>query len=492
MARIYRPLSMLSQEEMERIHVAALEILETVGMKIDNERALDYLEAVGVSVDRSTCIATFPQEIVQRFVDKMVADYANPERVPERMAVRYSRIMFSTRPLIVHSDFTVHTGGFCSFIYDLDGNRRPANLDDVRRSIRSADAMPHIDFIGLPVAAQEIPTALRPVAMAAELVKNTSKLGGIETFSREDVHDIIRIAEVVCGSREELRKRPCLVGYAEARSPLCLDRNMADIFIDYIEAGLPQSLDTMPSAGATAPATCAGTLAQGIAETLGGLVLGYSIDENAVISIDLCPSMCDMRSCIFPYGSPGRLRILAASVQMINEFYRRPGGCHGGKTDACLPGVQAGFEKALSMIVPVLFGAIGIGTVGHLENAVTFSPQQLVIDNEFAGAIRQFLGGFEVSEETLALDVIREVGIEGNYLAHPHTADYFKEEFFLSDLFECLPWDGYQRLTAKGMEAKALHKARDLWTRGPEPILESDQIREVDAIVRARRREQGY
>jgi trimethylamine--corrinoid protein Co-methyltransferase len=476
---------------MEIIHAGALQILETVGMRIDNERALDYLEAVGVRVDRPTMIATFPREVVQRFVAKMAADYADPDRVPGRMAVRYSQILFSTRPISVHADFTVNTGGFCCFIYDLDGNRRLASLDDVRRSIRLADVMPHIDFIGLPVAAQEIPSRLRPVVMAAELVKNTRKLGGIETFSREDVHDIIRIAEVVCGSRDELRKRPCLVGYAEARSPLCLDRNMADIFMDYIEAGLPQSLDTMPNAGATAPATCAGTLALGIAETLGGLALGYAVDENAVISIDICPSMCDMQSCIFSYGNPGRLRVLAASVQMINEFYRRPGGCHGGKTDACSPGVQAGFEKALSMLVPVLFGAVGIGTVGHLENAVTFSPQQLVIDNEFAGAIRQFLEGFEVSEETLALDVIREVGIEGAYLAHPHTAENFRKEFFLSDLFECLPWDGYQRLTAKGMEARALDKARNLWIQQPEPILEPYQIEEIDAIVQAAYRERS-
>lgn len=491
MARIDRPLSVLSREEMELIHASALEILESIGMKIDNDRALDYLQAVGVYVNRSKRVATFPREIVQRFVDKMVADYADPNRVPERMAVRYSQIMFSTRPVSVHADFTVNTGGFCCFIYDLEGNRRPANLDDVRRSIRLADAMPDIDFIGLPVAAQEIPSRLRPVVMAAELVKNTRKLGGVETFSREDVRDIIRIAEVVSGGRDELRKRPCLVGYAEARSPLCLDRNMADIFMDYIEAGLPQSLDTMPNAGATAPATCAGTLALGIAETLGGLVLGCAVDENAVISIDICPSMCDMRSCIFQYGNPGRLRVVAAAVQMINEFYRRPGGFHGGKTDACSPGIQAGFEKALTMLVPVLFGAIGIGTVGHLENAVTFSPQQLVIDNEFAGAIRKFLDGFEVSEKTLGLDAIREVGIEGNYLTHPHTAEHFKNEFFLSDLFECLPWDGYQRQTTKGIQAKALNKARELWAREPEPILEPDQIREIDAIVQAAYRERG-
>ncbi len=491
MASLSKPLSILSLEEMEQIHAAALEILETNGMKIDSTRALDYLENAGCAVDRNTSVVKFPAGLVQRFVKTMGCDYADRKRIPERMAVRYSQILFSTRPPAIRPDFSVNTGGFCCFILDTAGQRRPANLDDVRRSIRMADALENIDFMGLPVAAQEVPSTIRPVMMAAELVKNTRKLGGIETFNRDDVRDMIRIAEVVAGSRENLRKNPCLVGYAEARSPLCIDRNMADILIDYVEAGLPQSLDTMPNASATAPATCAGTLALGIAETLGGLVLGYSVDENAVMSIDICPSMADMRSCIFPYGSPGRMRVLAASVQMINEYYGCPSGCHGGKTDACFPGIQAGFEKAMSMLVPVLFGAVGIGTLGHLENAVTFSPQQLVIDNEFARAIREFLRGFVVSEETLALDVIREVGIDGNFLTHPHTAENFRKEFFLSDLFECAPWEAFQNQSTKGMEARALERARELWNREYEPVLEGDQIREIDAIVEDARRKRG-
>ena len=110
--------------------------------------------------------------------------------------------------------------------------------------------------------------------MAAELVKATKKLGGVETFDRLDVAFVTKIAEIAAGGAEELRRNPILVGYAEARSPLCIDRNMAEILIDYVKKGLPQSLDTMPSGGTTAPMTPAGVLAMGMAETLGGLILG--------------------------------------------------------------------------------------------------------------------------------------------------------------------------------------------------------------------------
>jgi trimethylamine--corrinoid protein Co-methyltransferase len=480
---------MLNPEEMEAIHRAALEVLDTVGMRIDCDEALDYLAAVGCRIDRERKVVQFPPEVGQRFTDKMKQDYADPARVPEQMAVRYSRIYFTTRPYRVHSNFTVNAGGFVPFIYDLEGNRRLATLSDVRAAIRLADALEHIDFMGLPCAAQEIPAALRPVAMAAELVKNTTKLGGIETFTKRDVQYLTRIAEVVAGSREALRRKPILVGYAEARSPLCLDRNMAEIMIEYVRQGFPQSLDTMPNGGATAPVTPAGALALGVAETLGGLVLGYAVDENAVMSVDVCPSVCDMRTCLYPYASPERWSLIVATTQMITDYYRRPGGCHGGKTDACQPGVQAGVEKALSMLLPVLAGAVGIGTVGHIENAVTYSPLQLVIDNEIAGYVKHLLRGFEVNEETLAVDVIREVGIGGNYLGHPHTARHFREVSFLSPLFERFAWAGAQREEFPGLERKARQRAEQLMQEERPRPLTPEQEEAIDEIVEEARRE---
>ena len=93
--------------------------------------------------------------------------------------------------------------------------------------------------------------------------------------------------------------------------------------------------------------------------------------------------------------------LLVARVQLISEFYGCPSGVHGGKTDSCFPNVQCGIEKAMSTVFPVLAGAVGIGTVGHLENAVTFSPLQLVIDNEVSRAVRRTLRPIEVNDQTL-------------------------------------------------------------------------------------------
>ena len=352
--------------------------------------------------------------------------------------------------------------------------------------------MSNIDLVGLPCSAGEVPASLRPVVMTAELVKLTNKPGGIEAWSVKDVDYISRIAEVVAGSPEALHRQPILVGYGEARSPLCIDHNMASVFIEYIKRGFPQSLDTMPAAGTTAPATSAGTLTLGLAETLGGLTLAYAIREDAVISIDLCPTLSDMQTLIYPYAGADRIPLVAAAMQMLSQYYGRPGGCHGGKTDACVPGAQAGVEKALSIIFPVLAGATGVGTLGHVENALTFSPEQLVIDNEIAAYIKRMLQGFEVTEETIAFDVIKEVGPDGNFLTHPHTADEFRKEFWLPDLMERMPWDSWQSQEIKGLEARARERARQIIaTHHPEP-LSPEQVREIDAIVAAARRDPWY
>lgn len=494
MGKLSEPIRYLDQQEMELIHLTALRILDEIGMRVDSHEALDYLEDYGCRVDRDAMTVRFPSQVTQGAVDRMRASYADPNRVPRSMAVRYSAIYFSTMPHRVHVDFTANTGGFCVFYYDLDGQRRAATMNDVRSSIRLADALENVDFVGLPVSAQEVPYPMRPVVMAAELVKNTRKLGGIETFDVLDVQFISRIAEIVSGSAEALRQNPILVGYAEARSPLCIDRNMAQILIEYVKRGLPQSLDTMPNGGATAPVTCAGTLAVGVAETLGGLVLGMSVDPAAIMSIDVTPSVADMRTMLFTYAGVERMPLLAAKVQMLSEYYGCPGGAHGGKTDACHPGVQAGMEKTASMLFPLLAGATGIGTMGHLENALTFSPHQLVIDNEIAGAVRRMLRGFEVNAETLAFDVIKEAGIGGNYLAHMHTATHFRQEAFLSDLLERQPWEEARSRSPGGMEGKARARAQELLRQERQPVLSREQEQAIDEVVREawhRRRELG-
>ena len=480
---LVEPIRYLSREEMDTLHQSALRVLERTGMWIDHPQALEYLRAAGCHVDIDRRSAKFPPEVVEAAVARMRRNFQDPNHWPKRMSMRYSQVRFDAQPFGIHQDFTVSAGGFCCFVWDLQGQRRYATLVDVRESLKLAEQLDQIAYTGLPCSAQEIPAHLRPVKMAAELVKATRKHGGIETFRREDVRYVARIGEIVAGSREAHRRDPILVGYAEARTPLCIDRPMADVMLAHLELGLPQSLDTMPSGGASAPMSAAGTLLVGLAETLGGLVLGYAVDPNATMTIDLTPGYCDMRSMHFGYAGPERMPLLAARVQLVSEYYGCPSGIHGGKTDACLPGIQAGVEKAISMYVAVMAGAIGFGTVGHLENAVTFSPLQLVIDNEIARYVRQAIRGIEVNTETLALEVVEEVGASGHTYDHAHTAAHFRDVELLSPFFDAWSWGGGDSLDRERFEKRAVAKARKLLARESAPVLSPEQEAAIDEVV---------
>ncbi|KKM03084.1 hypothetical protein LCGC14_1777980, partial [marine sediment metagenome] len=185
------PFRVLNGEQMGRIHEAALTILADVGMKIDSPKALGHLRSVGCEVDEAQRIVRFPRALVQGCVDKMRRDYDDPGRVPEGMAVRYSHIRFRRGDHRIHPDFAVSAGGFSCFIHDLDGHRRPATMDDVHRSINLVNQLDEITYTGLPVSDQATAPSIRPVAMAAELAKYTTKLGGVETFKPEDIPYLI-------------------------------------------------------------------------------------------------------------------------------------------------------------------------------------------------------------------------------------------------------------------------------------------------------------
>jgi trimethylamine--corrinoid protein Co-methyltransferase len=478
------PIRFLSTQQMQRIHEAAKTVLERTGVRVGSPRARDSLRNYGCAVNHDTGVVRFPEAVVEACVDRMRMQFADPNRLPERMSVRYSQVRFSSEAHRVHPDFSLSTGGFCCFTTGRDGVKRPATMEDVRQSIRLADRLEGVDYMGLPCSAQEVPPPLRPIKMAAELARATRKLGGIETFSVFDVETITRIAEVVAGGPDELRRLPVLIGYAEARSPLCIDANMADMLVRYVELGLPQSLDTMPCTGITAPGTLAGTLATGIAETLAGLVLGYSVDEDAVMTVDIIPSFADPRTLLWDYGSILRGRWLAARVQMISEFYGCPSGVHGAKTNSCFVDVQCGVDKTVTTLLPILAGAIGIGVCGQLENALTFCPEQLVIDAEIAQAVRRMLRAVTVDDDTLALEAIERVGPDGNFLADPHTLDHLMTEIRPSRLFECYGWDEGHRDGWRSVVDRAREIARKHMDAEPRRVLSPSREADIAEIVK--------
>ena len=206
--------------------------------------------------------------------------------------------------------------------------------------------------------------------------------------------------------------------------------------------------------------------------------IGMKIDHDEALEY-LASAQCKVDR-----AGAERVSLLGARVQMISEYYGCPSGVHGGKTDACAPGVRCGVEKGVSMLMPVLCGAVGFGTVGHID-AVTFSPEQLVIDNEIARYVRRAVQGFEVADETINVDLIRRVGVGGEYLSQADTAQRFREVLDLSPFFTVRPWGAGERVDeARRWENMARDRARELLANEVPSPLSDDQARAVDEIVR--------
>ncbi len=471
MAQTSGLIRLLTDQEMQRIHSGALRILSSVGMRIDHEGILAALEAQGCPVDRQHQLARFPEAVIDRSLERMRGYAADPSAFPPTHEPRSGL------------DFGARTSGFCTTVRGLEDVRRDADLPTSRQAVRLADGLPHITHIGPPASPQEIPTEVRTVHMAAELVKITSKPGTVEVWTPEEVEWLWQMAVVVRGSEDAAQRQPILVGYVGLRTPLCLDRAMADVLAEYSRRGIPYMLYSMPCWGSTAPATSASVLVLGVAEVLGGMVIGHAIHEAARPLPFIAPGALDMRTMRFDMASPLRLNLSVAATQMISQFYGLPCAVNCGKTAACVTGVQAGYEKALSILYPVLAGATSVGPIGQVENGFVFSFRQLVIDHEIVSFVKRLLAGIEVTDATLALGAIEEMGPGGDFLASPHTVSSFRRELWASDIGQHLGYETWLREGQRGAEDHALEKARHiLASHDPHP-LSKEQETEIDRIV---------
>jgi trimethylamine--corrinoid protein Co-methyltransferase len=257
-----------------------------------------------------------------------------------------------------------------------------------------------------------------------------------------------------------------------------------EIALAFADAGQHIAVGPMVMAGMDAPFSLAGALVIQNAESLLGLVMCHSLGVPG--SWSPVAHTLDPRSTICSFGSPNHLLLQTAGMQ-LGRFY----GFHNfwinlGLTDACLPDFQGGFEKGAGAMMALLAGASGVGAVGIVGADQATSLEQLVIDNEWASYVHHvFSQGFEVNPDTLALDVIRDVGIGGTYLAEEHTARHVRKTYWRSSLFNQGSWDAWMSSGGKDINARAHERVEQILAANypPKPVIRPEAIRELDQIL---------
>jgi trimethylamine--corrinoid protein Co-methyltransferase len=267
-------------------------------------------------------------------------------------------------------------------------------------------------------------------------------------------------------------------------SPFRFEANRVDVLIEMCRFGHPFQIYTIPSAGATSPVTLAGTLAVMVAELLAGLVLTQLVNPGVPVRLMGYAGTFDMKFGSFTFASPEKTLMAAALAQML-RFYGVPMAVHGATTRSNVLDAQAGYETGILNLFAALSGSDIVieCTSASLEDTSTSYPEQAVIGNEICSFINRILQGVEVNPETLAVDVIREVGIGGEYLTHSHTMEHFKAENWDAQLGNRMARGKWEESGALDMRAKARKKLKKiLATHQPQPLAPEVQ-RKLQKIV---------
>jgi len=442
------------------VHQAVLALLQDPGVKIRHEEALDIFKRGGADVDREKQVVHIPPSLV---------DYALNH------APRFMKVCGRDPKYDLKSNSGIHysNGHGATMIIDLDtGERRPATKKDLENNVRVHDGLENTHFIFPEVYPQDVPEKALDRHISQALLSNTEKPVIATAYSGAGAKDLLKMGIAIAGSEEALRRRPMFTVSLGIISPFCFEPNRVDVLLEMCRFGHPFQIYTIPSAGATSPVTLAGTLALMTAELLSGLVLTQLVNPGVPVRLMGYAGTSDMRSGDFTFASPEKTLMAAALAQML-RFYGVPQGVHGSTTRANALDAQAGYETGILNLFSALSGSDVVieCTSASLENTAASVPEMAVIGNEICGFINRILQGIEVNPDTLAVDVIRQVGPGGEYLTHDHTMEHFRSEQWDPKLGNRLKRDHWEEKGAMDIRARARDEYRKiLATHQPKPL----------------------
>jgi trimethylamine--corrinoid protein Co-methyltransferase len=450
-----------------------LKILEEVGVAIQSDNALRLLSDAGAEVYNSKNIARFPQHLVKEALRK----------APSTIRV-YSRD--GKNDLLLEGNQIHYNPGSAAY-YLLDsktGDMRQPISKDLVDFARLVDGLENIHAQSTALVVSDVPNAIVDRYRLYIVLKNSSKPIVTGAFTIDGLYDMKDMLAAIVGGENELARRPMAIFDLCPSAPLKWGEFIVQNLIDCAKYGIPAEILPMPQLGATGPVTLAGSLVQFNAEFLSGLMISQLANPGAPVIYGGSPTTFDMQYCTPRLGAIETMMMGCAYAQ-IGKHYHLPTHMYLGLSDAKTVDSQAGFEAGTGIILGALAGINVISGPGMLnfENCQSF--EKLVIDDSICGMALRLVRGIDVNDETLAIDVIKRVGIGGHYLADKHTRECFKKELLIpSELVDRRELRQWKAVGSKDtfMRAKEIVQ-KILKDHKPEP-LSSDSERKLDDVAR--------
>jgi trimethylamine--corrinoid protein Co-methyltransferase len=472
-------LSVLTDKQVRQVHDAALQVLEETGVLIPTEEGRKILGQAGCQVGGDHVVS-----IPSKRVEEALKSTPQSITLYGRTGDKYCELEgWKT---------SFGTGSDCPFIYDRrTEERRRCTQEDILNGARVLDALENINFIMPMGIISDRPTHSADIHAASAVMEGSVKPVVFTAENAYNLNSCIDLAAAVSGDHKQLQEKPTICLYNEPISPLKYSPEVVDKLILAARQRIPVVFTPCPLGGATAPATAAGLITQATAECLSGVVLHQLVNPGAPIIFGGVMYMLDMVTAVSPYGSP-ELHQMCAALTCMAHHYQLPmfGTC--GCSDSKVVDAQAGLEMGFSVLTSTLSGQNLVHDIGYLESGLITSYEMYILADEAIGMAKHIARGIRVTQETLATEVIHEVGHTGEFLMHDHTLNNFRQEFYFPKYLDRKRYAAWEEAGRRTLYDQLKEKADELIdTHKPAAIDTGARGRMMQILEEADRRSAG-
>ena len=466
-------LKVLSESECESIHKTVLQILSEIGLSEISKKTKEVATNAGAFIQNDRLC--FPKAMIE----EAIAGLSHPvilhgQKYENDLQISGKEVYFGT-------------GGATPTILDHKTNQfRETTLTDLFDNARLIDKLENVDFFSRTVIARDIKSQrdLDLNTMFASL-RGTTKHVMTSVSNANDVKEIRKILDHIQSEvKAKNNKNLISLNTNHVVSPLRFDPDSCDVLIEGVKSGIPINVNTFAQVGASSVVTLAGAVAQTLAETMAGMILGWLVDKNATLIFGPRPMITDLRTGAISGGSAEQPIATAMAGQMA-QFYGFANSAISGATDSKAPDSQASFEKAANVQMAALSGVNLITQAcGSLASLMATSFTASVIDNDMLGVIRRSCGKLEINKTTLGLDSIKNVvNGDGHFLGQPETYDRMRSDYLYPNISDRQNYEDWIDAGSPDIVETAKNKVTEILTKNNADHLQPDTIKSINELI---------
>ncbi|WP_088227279.1 trimethylamine methyltransferase family protein [Desulfosporosinus sp. FKB] len=467
-------LNTFTKEQLDLIHFATLEILRDSGVKVELAEATEIFAGAGCMIEKNDdySIVKIPAYVIEDCLHWAPSNIVFYGRDPKNdYAVDGKRTGISP------------FGENVQVIDRFSRTVRRSFKEDLAQATLMCDYYDEVPVVERALCSGDKNPDAQALHNFEAMVTHTSKHLFLSIGREESAKKVLQMAYAVAGSKENFEKRPFVSAFVCPTSPLVLSKQCCEGTITAARGGGGVAIIPMALSGATAPATLGGTLVQHNAEVLSNLVLAQLTRKGTPTMYSTCSTIMDLRFTVAAVGAP-EWGILSAALASVAQYYNLPFWGNGGQTDSKLVDAQAGYESSLTMLLTTLSGANITYGAGCLESGLTFDFAKFVLDIENFRRVHKVIAGIDLSDESLALDIIKEVGPGGEFMTHPHTFKHMRE-MSMSTVFDRRKREVWMEYAGgKDVTEPAYAETDRILTTYKAAPVSSDAIRRMDEIIK--------